>query len=264
MDVQEISRLKEYLCNCIVSPEVKEELLGYLDESFLRILATYKLIPDINKGAILEIGANPYFLTILIKKFKNYDVSLINYFGENLNFKGSQSIVNEKYGDSYFFEFDHINIENEPIPFPDNYFDVVVYGEVIEHLTECPTYSLYNIHRVLKDNGILIISTPNVFRFENLLKFLFCRKMSIYDPYSGYGLYGRHNREYSLFELNDFLENTGFSIISKKTLATKGKSGIQNIYFKFKEYLELGDYLLFYTRKKSEFTWYFPDYIFRG
>jgi hypothetical protein len=76
-------KLKDYLSNSIVSPEAKEELLGYINEAFYRILYTLRLIPDVNtNGRLLEIGANPYFLTLLIKKFKNYDISLTNYFGD--------------------------------------------------------------------------------------------------------------------------------------------------------------------------------------
>lgn len=257
-------KIKEYLSHCIVTPEAKSELLGYLDEAFLRIIATCELIPDIENGRILEIGANPYFLTILISRFKKYKITLINYFGENISSKGNQSIINEKNGDQFFFEFDHINIDKDPFPYPDKHFDVIIYGEVIEHLTDSPIYSLYNIHRVLKDNGILIVTTPNVFRFENLLKFLFNRKFSIYDPYSGYGIYGRHNREYSLFELSDLLEKSGFSISSKKTLSVKGKPGICDIYFKCKEFFGYGDYLILSTQKRDDFSWYFPNYLFRG
>ncbi|MCJ7638252.1 MAG: class I SAM-dependent methyltransferase [Nitrososphaeraceae archaeon] len=261
--MNDLKTLKDYLSNSIVSPEAKQELIAYLNEAFNRIISTFELIPDKKNGKLLEIGANPYFLTILIKKYKKYNCFLINYFGENCSIS-SQTIENIKYGENHIFNFQNINIEKVPLPFPEKYFDVVIYGEVIEHLTENPIFSLYNIHKVLRDDGILIISTPNVFRYQNIKKFLIDKKNSIYDPYSIYGIYGRHNREYSMYEIQDILEKTGFSIINKKTLYAKDKKGLKKIFSILIEKLEVGDYLLVKTRKKSDFNWYFPEYLYRG
>ncbi len=263
MKIDDLKTLRDYLSNSIVTPEAKQELIGYLNEAFNRIISTLELIPDKNDAKLLEIGANPYFLTVLIKKYKNYDCSLVNYFGETCNIS-SQTIENKKYGENHIFNFHNINIEKEPLPFPDKYFDVIIYGEIIEHLTENPVYSLYNLHRVLKDDGILIISTPNVFRYQNLKKFLVNKKFSIYDPYSSYGIYGRHNREYSMYELQDILEKTGFSTTDKKTVCVKDKTGFNTFFSKFIEFLQLGDYLLLKTNKKPDFNWYLPDYLYRG
>jgi hypothetical protein len=91
------------------------------------------------------------------------------------------------------------------------------------------------------------------------------RQHSIYDPYSNYGIYGRHNREYSLFEIEDMLDNTGFEIVSKKTLYSKEKTGvIRKILSAMAESIELGDYIIIKATKKSDFKWYFPPYLFRG
>jgi len=52
------------------------------------------------------------------------------------------------------------NIE-EGLPFEDRSFDVVICSEVIEHLF-FPYKLLEDIWRVLRDNGCLILTTPNV------------------------------------------------------------------------------------------------------
>jgi SAM-dependent methyltransferase len=49
----------------------------------------------------------------------------------------------------------------EPLPFPDESFDVVTFGEVIEHLFD-PDSVLDEIHRILKPGGRLIVTTPNL------------------------------------------------------------------------------------------------------
>src|SRR5699024_656629 len=50
----------------------------------------------------------------------------------------------------------------EKIEFPDNYFDVIVSYETIEHLSEdVQKKFLIEVYRVLNKNGILIMSTLN-------------------------------------------------------------------------------------------------------
>lgn len=47
------------------------------------------------------------------------------------------------------------------LPFPDNYFDAVFFGDIIEHLFDAESV-LKEVKRILKDNGRLIISCPNI------------------------------------------------------------------------------------------------------
>ena len=61
---------------------------------------------------------------------------------------------------------------------------------------------------MLKPGGTLIVTTPNVVRLENVRKMI--AGENIYDPYSGYGPYGRHNREYTQQDLFSLLTANGF------------------------------------------------------
>lgn len=54
------------------------------------------------------------------------------------------------------------------------------------------------------------MSTPNVNRLENVAKMI--AGANIYDLYSGYDQYGRHNREYNKHELAQMLSLCGFQI----------------------------------------------------
>src|SRR6185369_4742808 len=71
---------------------------------------------------------------------------------------------------------------------------------------------LDQIKRVLKPRGRLILTTPNANRLENVARMI--AGANIYDPYSGYGPYGRHNREYNRHELSLLLDHCGFEIES--------------------------------------------------
>lgn len=66
-----------------------------------------------------------------------------------------------------------------PLPFADATFDVVSLMEVIEHMPDADTgFYLREIRRVLKDDGILMASTPNypVKRIDDLCQAFFRRK----------------------------------------------------------------------------------------
>ncbi|HEX4747269.1 MAG TPA: methyltransferase domain-containing protein [Gaiellaceae bacterium] len=59
----------------------------------------------------------------------------------------------------------------EPLPFEDACFDVVVAGELFEHL-RFPDALVAEIFRVLRPGGILVGSVPNAFRVQSRLRFL--------------------------------------------------------------------------------------------
>jgi SAM-dependent methyltransferase len=62
------------------------------------------------------------------------------------------------------------NVE-EPLPFEDASFDVVVAGELFEHL-QVPDALVGEIRRVLRPGGVLAGSVPNAFRVQSRLRFL--------------------------------------------------------------------------------------------
>jgi SAM-dependent methyltransferase len=60
---------------------------------------------------------------------------------------------------------------NEPLPYPNEYFDFVVCVEAIEHLRD-PWVTVMELKRVLKRNGKLVITTPNILSMTSRLHFL--------------------------------------------------------------------------------------------
>jgi SAM-dependent methyltransferase len=59
----------------------------------------------------------------------------------------------------------------EPLPFEAESFDVVVAGELFEHL-RFPDALVVEIRRVLRPGGVLVGSVPNAFRLQSRLRFL--------------------------------------------------------------------------------------------
>jgi SAM-dependent methyltransferase len=64
---------------------------------------------------------------------------------------------------------------DEPLPFEDASFDVVVAGELLEHLRD-PRRLVGEARRVLRPDGTLVASVPNAYRLKNRLRFLLGRK----------------------------------------------------------------------------------------
>ena len=59
----------------------------------------------------------------------------------------------------------------EELPFPDATFDVVVAGELLEHLAD-PRAAVSHVRRVLKPGGRFVGSVPNAFRLKSRLRYL--------------------------------------------------------------------------------------------
>ena len=57
------------------------------------------------------------------------------------------------------------NSELSDCHFPSNYFDVIILNHVVEHLSN-PNETLKEISRILKNDGILVLFTPNVDSFQ--------------------------------------------------------------------------------------------------
>ncbi len=104
----------------------------------------------------------------------------------------------------------YYNLEKEPAPYPDATFDGVVLMEVLEHFTVDPMFALCELSRVIKPGGFLFLTTPNIaswLALNNLIKW--------HSPYL-YGVFerkpnpDRHNREYTVVEVERLARAAGF------------------------------------------------------
>ena len=90
----------------------------------------------------------------------------------------------------------------------DEQFDAILMLDVFEHFMDAD-FVLRKCRYLLRDNGILIISTPNRKRLTNVIKRL---AKVVRGDATGIGLIESHFREYSLSEIKDILNRYGFSI----------------------------------------------------
>lgn len=59
--------------------------------------------------------------------------------------------------------------EIEKMPFPDHSFDIIFIGELLEHIYDIKK-AINEVKRVLVENGIVIITVPNVMNFRDRVR----------------------------------------------------------------------------------------------
>ncbi|MBS1196900.1 MAG: Methyltransferase type 11 [Proteobacteria bacterium] len=84
-----------------------------------------------------------------------------------------------------------LNLNNDPLPYADEQFDLVTTSEVVEHL-ESYRRLLREAFRVTKKGGLLVVTTPNVLNMASRVRNLFCGFANLFGP-----LPVRHDEFYS-------------------------------------------------------------------
>ncbi|SEH45475.1 Methyltransferase domain-containing protein [Halopenitus malekzadehii] len=189
-----------------LDPSVRSRFLEYLDvhESYFQGIVA--AVTNNIDGRILEVGSVPCHITFLLKEI-GYDIKGLDI---------DPSVI-EDFMERNQLEIYQCDVERDKFPAEDNSFDGVIFTEVLEHLHINPIHTFEEIKRVLKPNGKLILTTPNVLSFSNLYSLL--TEGIIVDPYEQFmklekvGHMG-HIREYTAGEVGSLLENTGFTVDS--------------------------------------------------
>jgi len=89
------------------------------------------------------------------------------------------------------------------LPLHSDSFDVVLFLEVLEHVIDDPRHVFSEINRILKTDGYLFLTTPNIAQLFNRLMLLFGKQPQLYLTSLRYGdKYERgHFREWTADEL---------------------------------------------------------------
>ena len=86
--------------------------------------------------------------------------------------------------------------------FPDEYFDAITMWEVIEHLSS-PSQYLREINRIIRKNGVVLLSTPN---FNSLARFIIGNRWEIFSP-------EKHLYVFSEKTVSKLFKKVGFRVI---------------------------------------------------
>lgn len=111
------------------------------------------------------------------------------------------------------------DVEREPLPFPDSFFDGMLFNEMFEHLRIDLIFTFREVYRVLRPGGVLLMSTPHLRSLQMLLNFVLTNRAygnsgDVYTEYEKITTIGHmgHVREYTTFEVCQFLKKIGFAV----------------------------------------------------
>jgi len=135
------------------------------------------------------------------------------------------------------------DLDRDGLPFPDEQFDAVLAGEVIEHVYD-PDFFLSELRRILRVNGLLVLSTPNLAALHNRISLLlgfepFCMNPSLRRPLGhilemkGHGDLvpsGDHIRTMTLRSLVRLLREHRFGIVSITGSSAIGGAGASRVW----------------------------------
>lgn len=158
--------------------------------------AVLDILQKSGPGKLLDIGAGTgHFAKRISAMWNNEPIYVTEIYKECITENGL--IVSE------------VNADSDKIPYPDNFFDYVTLIEIIEHLKN-PWNCMGEISRVLKPNGILILSTPNIHNLRSKIHFLFKDTFAqfkdvTYDPTG-------HLHPFAMNELNMVFEENNFTV----------------------------------------------------
>jgi 2-polyprenyl-3-methyl-5-hydroxy-6-metoxy-1,4-benzoquinol methylase len=186
-----------------------EQKKVYLESSLprFRFIADAALHYIPAQGKVLDLGCAPGYMGIVL-----HGLGFVVH-GIDLNQLWEETYPERKWLQE--LNVRAVDVEKEPLPFPDASFDGVIFAEILEHIAITPPIViLKEITRVLKPGGVMLLTTPNVCNLANILA-LAKGKNIFWAPEIFYGSSDRHNREYTPSEVVAVVEAAGLEITDK-------------------------------------------------
>lgn len=188
----------------ITEKEVDEIIASLLNKPLTRAKKTLELAEG---EKILDIGCYIGYMSHLLAQ-KHKEVIGIDVLPSNIQ------IAKEK------FKLPNLKfmvMDAEELSFPNESFDCVILTEVIEHI-ENPSLLLKKIKGVLKEDGFLIVSSPNPISINSFINMLISRNLRegfkrIDDEQKGVGTQVDHIFSWDIFTLYRLLNCIGFKYV---------------------------------------------------
>ncbi len=228
---------------------VPEIARPYFEKHIERLAKTLELVPPPQvTGRALELGCYMQ-ITPFLNRVCGYNEVRGAYYGK----AGGKDRKTVRFPDGNFSCFiDLFDAERDRFPYPDGHFDLVVAGEIIEHMVFDPLHLLTESRRVLTEGGYLLVSTPNAASLATVAKVL--------DGSTNPQIYWQYKRpdpqnpeighvhEYTATELGRTVQAAGFEIAKLFTTRIPEYEGLENI----SELLAAHGYS---TENRGEQTW---------
>lgn len=117
------------------------------------------------KSVVLDVGCASGNFGKILKDFKNCTIDGIEYDVEALKFAEKHNCYRKLYN---FSITDEEDLNCKEFFSSNKMYDYIVFGDVLEHLTE-PYKTLKHISKLLKKGGSIIVSVPNIAYIDTIL-----------------------------------------------------------------------------------------------
>ena len=191
-------------------------LRGYLEHSRRRVAWNCLLVDELAPAGAtwLDVGSFGVEPLWLLRRRPDLQVRAVSYEGMGLHLAADgirQGAPADK--GAPFVQVDRADIERDPLPLEDASCDVVTCFECIEHLRATPKPLLDEIRRVLKPDGRLLLTTPNLVGSRAMVRLLAGKNPQENPRYHRHAQYGIvHPKEYTMRELVQLLEARGLAV----------------------------------------------------
>jgi SAM-dependent methyltransferase len=199
---------------------------AYFAAHSVRLIRTMQLIPRGDSNSrILELGCYMQ-ITPALRGLLGYGEVSGGYMGTAGGWHRSTATATD--GEEFHCRIDLFNCEIDRFPYEDGSFDTVICCELLEHLQKDPMHMMSEIHRVLKPNGTLVLTTPNAVSIRSLRSVLLGVHPNLFSKYVMPILLPEtmHVREYTPKELLRLFADAGFSVQYIDTTAYGPRPGI--------------------------------------
>ena len=196
-----------------------EAAKSYVNTHKTRFEKTLELTPpgDASKS-ILEMGAYMQITPALQTKL-GYGSVRGCYYGPAGQTDHHE--IESETGERFTCDVDLFDAERDAFPYPDEAFDTVLCGELLEHLREDPMGMMSEINRILKPGGHLVLTTPNIASWRAISAIVQGYHPGFFPAYIRPAADGeteaRHAREYTPKEIWRLLHDSGFEVVKLET-----------------------------------------------
>jgi len=204
----------------LLAPEY--ESMAYVDDylkvHMIRFAETVYLLQSIIQPGmrVIDVGSYGSLVPALREMLGVTNITLTEPANERKPSSEDSFLSNAKNGRDYEFHVDRFDIEG-PFPYEDNSFDLVIFTEVLEHLSRDPLQTMSEINRITHPRGYLVMSTPNCASVRSVIRILRGGNPNVYPVYQRRASTDRHNHEYVPWEVRELLSASGYIAIVCKT-----------------------------------------------
>ena len=164
-----------------------------------------EFIPD-NACRVLDVGCGEGNFGLNVKNKRGAEVWGVEMYDDAAN--------------TARLKLDHLltgNIEADDLGLPEDYFDCIVFNDVLEHL-QYPWSVVEKMRKYLTPGGCILASIPNIRYYPNMIRLLVHKEWTYTDA----GLLDRtHLRFFTKSSIRSMFESSGYKIVRLEGLQYK-------------------------------------------